>query len=79
MLLADIPVERPEALKLINQAIDFAGEDAALLDTKGAILLYSGRSAEAVPLLELATREPTADPRHHFHLALAYRDQGKID
>jgi tetratricopeptide (TPR) repeat protein len=79
MLLADIPVERPEALKLINQAIDFAGEDASLLDTKGAILLYSGRSADAVPLLELATREPTADPRHHFHLALAYRDQGKID
>jgi cellulose synthase operon protein C len=79
MLLADIPSERPEALRLIDQAIDFAGQDAALLDTKGAILLYSGRSAEAVALLELATRESTADPRHHFHLALAYRDQGRID
>jgi tetratricopeptide (TPR) repeat protein len=79
MLLADIPAERPEALKLIDQAIDFAGEDAALLDTKGAILLYSGRSAEAVSLLEIAARDATADPRHHFHLALAYRDQGRIE
>jgi tetratricopeptide (TPR) repeat protein len=79
MLLADIPAERPEALKLIDQAIDFAGQDAALLDTKGAILLYSGRSAEAVGILEQATREPAADPRHHFHLAVAYRDQGRID
>lgn len=79
MLLADIPAERPEALKLIDQAIDFAGQDASLLDTKGAILLYSGRSAEAISILELATREPTADPRHHFHLAVAYRDQGRLD
>jgi tetratricopeptide (TPR) repeat protein len=41
MLLADIPLERPEALKLIDQAIDFAGEDASLtvrplLSTRGA-------------------------------------------
>jgi tetratricopeptide (TPR) repeat protein len=79
MLLADIPADRPEALKLIDQAIKFAGNDARLLDTKGAILVYSGRSGEAVPLLEQATREPDADPRHHFHLALAYRDQGKLD
>ena len=79
MLLADAPADRPEALTLIDQAIEVAGNDPRLMDTKGAILLYCGRASEAVPLLELATRDPNSDPQHHFHLALAYRDQGKIE
>jgi tetratricopeptide (TPR) repeat protein len=77
MTLGEIPADRPEALRLIDQALEIAGRNASLLDTKAAILLYSGRSKEAVPLLESATRDVEADPRHHFHLALAYRDQGK--
>jgi tetratricopeptide (TPR) repeat protein len=79
MLLAESPPDHAEALKLIDQAIDIAGKDPGLLDTKGAILVYNGRSSEAIPLLESATRDPRADPRHHFHLALAYRDQGKSE
>lgn len=79
MLLAENPNDRAEALKLIDKAIAIAGEDSSLLDTKGAILLYSGRSADAVPILESATRDAGADPRHHFHLALAYRDLGKLE
>src|SRR5262245_27222173 len=79
MLLAERPNSRDEALRLIDEALAIAGKDPGLLDTKGAILLYSGRSREAVPLLESATRESQADPRHHFHLAVAYRDQGKTD
>lgn len=79
MILGENPAQRAEALRLIDNAIEIAGEDAGLLDTKGAILVYSGRSEEAVPLLELAARDAEADPRHHFHLALAYCDQGRAD
>jgi tetratricopeptide (TPR) repeat protein len=79
ILLAESPADQAEALQLIDQALKIAGKDAALLDTKGAILIYCGRSREAVPLLESATRDPQADPRHHFHLAVAYRDQGKTE
>ncbi|HEX5103461.1 MAG TPA: tetratricopeptide repeat protein, partial [Pirellulaceae bacterium] len=79
MLLAERPAERGEAITLIDRAIEIAGKDAGLLDTKGAILTYSSRSAEAVPLLVAATRGAAADPRHHFHLAIAYRDQGKLE
>jgi tetratricopeptide (TPR) repeat protein len=79
LLLAENPTHREEALRLIDQAIEVAGKDAALLDSKGAILLYSGRSKEAVTPLEASIRGPEADPRHHFHLAVAYHDQGKVE
>jgi tetratricopeptide (TPR) repeat protein len=79
MLLAEKPTARGEALELISQAIEIAGPDTGLQDTKGAILVYSQRAAEAVPLLEAATRDPDADPRHHLHLALAYENLGQIE
>jgi tetratricopeptide (TPR) repeat protein len=79
MMLAERPNDRAEALRLIDDAIAIAGKDPGLLDTKGAILLYGGRSSEAVPFLESAIREIQADPRHHFHLAVAYRDLGKTE
>jgi predicted Zn-dependent protease len=79
VLLGDLPSQRDEALQLVDRALAIAGRSPALLDTKGAILVYSGRSAEAIPVLEQAVRDPQADPRHHFHLALAYRDVGKLD
>jgi tetratricopeptide (TPR) repeat protein len=77
MMLAESSTDRAEALRLIDQAIEIAGKMPELLDTKGAILLYGGRSGEAAPLLEIAARDSTADPRHFFHLAVAYHDQGK--
>ncbi|MCU0879923.1 MAG: hypothetical protein MUF06_19305, partial [Pirellulaceae bacterium] len=79
MLLAERPTARAEALELISQAIEIAGPDAGLQDTKGAILVYSQRAAEAVPLLEAATRAADADPRHHLHLALAYESLNQVE
>jgi tetratricopeptide (TPR) repeat protein len=79
MMLAERPADRAEALQLIDRAIEIAGKDPGLLDTKGTILVYSGRTREAMPVLELATRGSKVDPRHNFHLALAYRDQGKTE
>jgi tetratricopeptide (TPR) repeat protein len=79
MLLAERPADRDEAIRLIDRAIEIMGKDPGLLDTKGAILVYSSRPAQAVPLLESAIQGDNADPRHHFHLAVAYRDLGKLD
>jgi tetratricopeptide (TPR) repeat protein len=79
MLLAERPAERAEAIRLIDKAIEIVGKDPGLMDTKGAILVYSSRPAEALPLLVSATRGENADPRHYFHLSVAYRDLGQLD
>jgi tetratricopeptide (TPR) repeat protein len=78
LLLSERTGDREEALRLIDEAIKVAGPAPGLLDTKGSILVYAGRSAEAIEPLLSATRTADADPRHHFHLALAYRDTGRV-
>jgi uncharacterized protein HemY len=77
MILAEIPAQRDEALKLIDRAIAIAGQQPGLLDTKGAILVYQGQPAKAVLLLEAAAREASHDSRHRFHLAAAYHGLGQ--
>jgi tetratricopeptide (TPR) repeat protein len=79
VVIAETPQRRDEALELIERAIAVKGHVPTLLDTKGAILAGRGDIEEAIPLLEAASRGPTADPRHRFHLALAYRDQGETE
>ena len=79
LLLAENAANRPEALALIDKAIDISGTEADLLDTKGAILVYDGQSDQAVSLLEAAARSASSDPRYSFHLAVAYRDTNKTE
>jgi tetratricopeptide (TPR) repeat protein len=79
LTLAESPRDRDEALAVIEQAIAMVGQQPELLDTKGAILVYQGRSDQAVSLLEAAAREKGADVRHQFHLAAAYRELGETD
>ncbi len=79
MLLAEEPSKRTEAVSLIDRAIEIVGKDPGLLDTKGAILAYSSKPAEALPLLVSSIRGTSADPRHHLHLAIVYRDLGRTD
>jgi tetratricopeptide (TPR) repeat protein len=79
MLLAEEPAQRNEAISLIDYAIEIVGKNPGLLDTKGAILAYSSKPAEALPLLVSSIRGGNADPRHHFHLAVVYRDLGKLE
>jgi len=71
--------KRQEALKLIDRAIQIAGPQPGLLDTKGMILVYDGKADEAVPLLQEAALAPEADPRYAFHLAVAYCRTGEND
>ena len=75
--LAEQAASREEAKQLIDRAIARAGPVAELLDTKGTLLLSAGDAAGAVKLLEEATSRSVPDPRHLFHLALAYQRAGK--
>jgi tetratricopeptide (TPR) repeat protein len=77
-MLAEAPEGRPEALKLVERAIEIAGQEPGLLDTKGTILIYQGEAKQAVFLLEAAAREAGRDIRHQFHLAAAYQGIGEV-
>jgi tetratricopeptide (TPR) repeat protein len=76
VLVAETPDQREEALTLVDQAIELRGQQTTLLDTKGTILVFGGKSSEAIALLEAAARGVHSDPRHKFHLAMAYHDIG---
>ncbi len=78
-LLSEQPGKAKESLQYIEQAIELAGQQPGLLDTKAMILVFEGKAAEAVPLLETAASIPDADPRYHFHLAVAYDLLGQAD
>jgi len=79
MLLAESQETRAEGLAFVERAIVHRGHLPTLLDTKGTILLWSGKTQEAVTLLEAAARGSTTDPRHSFHLASAYHELGSAD
>jgi Flp pilus assembly protein TadD len=79
VLVAETPDQRQEATLLVDQAIALRGQQSTFLDTKGTILVFNGRSSEAIPLLEAAARGTHSDPRHKFHLAIAYQDTGAAD
>ncbi len=76
-LLAEQPDKRQEALEYVDRAIQIAGPQPGLLDTKGMILVFQKKPDEAVPLLEEAAAGPQSDPRYHFHLAVAYDRAGE--
>ncbi len=79
-ILADREEARDEAMASINQAISVAGRPVAiLLDTKAVLLLQAGESADAAYLLQQAVALPDgADPRFHFHLAVAQERLGEL-
>ena len=76
VILAESPDKRGKALELIDQAMNLRGQQPTLLDSKGTILMLTGRTTDALSLLEAASRGKNSDPRHKFHLALAYEDVG---
>ncbi|HJT34348.1 MAG TPA: tetratricopeptide repeat protein [Pirellulales bacterium] len=78
MLLSFKPEGRSEAIQWIDRAIALSGSEPELLDSKAWILLQKREVTEAVDLLEEALANPPGDPRHQFHLALAYQLQGKL-
>lgn len=71
-LLGEKPERQAEALKYIEEAITLAGASKSLLDTKGVLLLQSGRTAEAVETLEKIKPDETTSAKDLLHLAAAY-------
>lgn len=61
-----------KGLKLINNAIDLAGPQPALLDTRGLVHLAAGRISEAIRDFSQSLNE-SPSPETRFHLALAYQ------
>jgi cellulose synthase operon protein C len=62
-----------EALTLANRAIDLAGHNPTLLDTRAVVFLQLNQAEKALDdLRESLTYEPDK-PRRYFHLAQAYQ------
>ncbi|QDU55669.1 tetratricopeptide repeat protein [Aeoliella mucimassa] len=78
-LLAERPNERAEALRRIDQAIQIAGRDPVLLDTKGTIHYKLGDAQSSIACLEEATSGGATDARYYLHLAAAYQLGKRID
>ena len=51
-------------------------QDGRILDTLGYILLKSGKEEESLKVLKKAAELIPDNPTIHYHLALAYRDNG---
>ncbi|HKM54259.1 MAG TPA: tetratricopeptide repeat protein, partial [Isosphaeraceae bacterium] len=79
--LLDQPLTE-EALKLIDHAIEVAGSDPSLADTRAVILIRAGRYDEALQEIKAAQEMPTQLPTLHqslaTHLAWAYQGKGQI-
>jgi tetratricopeptide (TPR) repeat protein len=80
-LLAQEKGTAAEALELIQRAIEIAGPQPELLDTKAVALLAAGQTEQSISTLEDLVVNPTLDMRLgsslHFHLASAYHSVGK--
>jgi tetratricopeptide (TPR) repeat protein len=66
-----------EGLTIIDRAIKKYGNDVALLDTKGQLLVLAGRSQEGLTLLVEAVSAQGNDALLLLHLANAYLAAGK--
>ncbi len=77
-LLSESPGKADEALRYIERAIQLTGPEPALLDTKGMVFVHDGRPEDAVKILQQAAAAPRADPRYHFHLAVALQRVGDV-
>jgi predicted Zn-dependent protease len=77
-LLAEDPRRCDQALEQIDLAISIEGPTAQLLDTRALVWIYQGKLPEAIDALHELTDGAKADPRYHFHLAMAYQRSGAM-
>ena len=57
-----------EALKLIDRALDIAGPNPTLLDTRAVILMQLREGEKAVEAVREAVRSRPEKPIYYFHL-----------
>ena len=60
-----------EALELVDRAIDVAGPNPTLLDTRGVVLMQLGEGDKARDVLQEAVSSDPGKPIYYFHLARA--------
>ena len=70
------PSKLQEALELINRAIDVAGENPALLDTRAVIFLQLGQPDRALQDLGKSLALRPSSRASYFHLARAHQMAG---
>lgn len=66
-----------ESERLIQQAVELAGPQSALLDSRGVVLAMAGKSGEAIKDLQNAVAESPSASRW-FHLAFALQRSGDL-
>lgn len=72
-------VKDPRALPIAEQAVKVAGDNAAILDTLGWLLIEQGNVTRGVPLLKKAAAAAPKAPDISYHLALALHKSGDKD
>ncbi len=73
LVLAVSGQNHPEALRLVQRALDGGGEEAVLLDTRGMIYLAMGSPAKALADFEVSLSSGESSERF-FHVAVAQAD-----
>ena len=63
----------PEALELIDRALDIAGPNPVLLDTRAVVLMQLNQGYKAVEAIREAVSLQPDKPIRYFHLARAYQ------
>ena len=76
MTLAELPGRTGEALTSVDRALNLAGENPELLDTKGFVLMKSGDLAGAEVIFRQAF-DATQEPRFQFHEIMSLLAQEK--
>ena len=69
----------PEALQLINRAIELHGANPSLLDTRAVALIRAGQGELAIKDLGEARAQNPQSVNYAVHLAWAYETAGRLD
>ena len=77
-ILSFQPRKENEALSLIDHAIELAGAEPSLLDTRAVIQLNHGQAELAIRDLGTAIASSPQLPEFHFHLARAHQAAKKV-
>ena len=77
MLYSRILGQHDKGLAVVDSALETKKDNIVLLDTKGLILINSGNSAGAVPVLERAVEISCQLPIYCMHLAYALHQSGR--
>jgi tetratricopeptide (TPR) repeat protein len=73
------PGKAPEALEMINHAIELTGAVPSYIDTRAVVLIRAGRLDQAILDLDRARGAEPRNPNFALHQAWAYREKGDTE